>query len=231
MLAFGHYLIDSSFNAPSLHTPAGKRASNEARHCFKSIICAAYAAITHCTALISKYKIRKSNKRSAGSNGRPWYPIWITRVPRILETSLGRCRWSFDRFSSPRSIKAWIVHGEKGIRENRGWMKRARIIDLVLETLKFSSFGFRSDWYCKKLSLQEICIGWMRLKKKKINFEIESNFQRRFQRFMMSHLMAKMTQPEKQVFPVIASRKFSTQYPRIIKITKTILYEYYISHE
>lgn len=117
MLAFGHYLIDSSFNAASLHTPAGKRASNEARHCFKSIICAAYAAITHCTALISKYKIRKSNKRSAGSNGRPWYPIWITRVPRILETSLGRCRWSFDRFSSsPRWIvEAWIVRGEKGI--------------------------------------------------------------------------------------------------------------------
>lgn len=30
----------------------------------KSIIRAAYIAITHCTALISKYKIRKSNKRS-----------------------------------------------------------------------------------------------------------------------------------------------------------------------
>lgn len=42
---------------------------------------------------------------------------------------------------------------------------------------------------------------------------------------MMSHsVMAKMTQPEKQVFPVITSRKFSTQYPRVIKITETILY-------
>lgn len=45
-------------------------------------------------------------------------------------------------------------------------------------------------------------------------------------------LMAKiMTQPEKQVFPVITSRKFSTQYPRVIKITETILYEYFTSQE
>lgn len=72
---------------PAIFVHSRKGRIEAARHCLKSIICAAYPAIIHCTALISKYKIRKSNKRSASYNGRPCGPIWIACVPRILETS------------------------------------------------------------------------------------------------------------------------------------------------